>query len=618
MKAAAGANGRSDVGNGAMENRTRHRLRLLGAFGLFAPDGTRLPITSRKGIALLALIALARSGERSRAWLQAQLWGGRDPDQARASLRRELSNLRIAINGTDGPPLLSADSVKVRLDLERIDVDVRELHTDVTNVRAPALADPGELLEGLDLPGEEGFEDWLREQRQQVRTLIEHVHVQAWERIALSDAGVPAQGEQTPATAAPATGFAPSSRRPSVGVIGFNTRSSDPDDIALAAAFTDEIGDALSRFSTLFVLLAGPRVERPLDHGPVCRELGVRYLLEGSVRHEGDTIRIQVRLTDGVVREQIWARHFDTSLRALFDVQAEIAATVAQQIDSSVEIAERTRAAAQPVTTADAYHLYWRANALFRRWERVPMAEAIALAGQVLVLEPNNAWASALAAFCHSVTFAFGWTDDPAATHAAALGHYEHCLRYGDDDPFVLGYAAGTLVGIGGDIDIADQLIDRALVIHPASGASLFWGGWVDIARANPARAITRFEQALRMNPRSAVRPQALTGIGLGLLAQGEVARARAALREAVQYLPYAPVTLAALIVAFTLHGEEQEAAPFATRLSGLGGTRSIDATIRDPKMRALLDTTLARYAKPQAVNASLHKTPRISGESSR
>ncbi|WP_218275452.1 hypothetical protein, partial [Pseudomonas sp. GW460-C3] len=83
------------------------------------------------------------------------------------------SNLRIAINVTDGPPLLSADSVKVRLDLERIDVDVRELHTDVTNVRAPALADPGELLEGLDLPGEEGFEDWLREQRQQVRTLIE-------------------------------------------------------------------------------------------------------------------------------------------------------------------------------------------------------------------------------------------------------------------------------------------------------------------------------------------------------------------------------------------------------------------------------------------------------------
>ncbi|WP_339561592.1 hypothetical protein, partial [Pseudomonas sp. EA_65y_Pfl1_P113] len=67
-----------------MENRTPHRLRLLGAFGLFAPDGTRLQITSRKGIALLALIALARSGDRSRAWLQAQLWGGRDPDHARA------------------------------------------------------------------------------------------------------------------------------------------------------------------------------------------------------------------------------------------------------------------------------------------------------------------------------------------------------------------------------------------------------------------------------------------------------------------------------------------------------------------------------------------------------
>lgn len=613
-----------------MEHTKRYRLRLLGAFGLFAPDGSRLAVTSRKGIAVLALIALARSGERSRAWLQAQLWGGRDPEQARASLRRELSNLRLAINPANAPPLLSADSVKVRLDLERIAVDVRELHTDVTNVRASTLADPGELLEGLDLRGEEGFEDWLREQRQHVRTLIEHMHVQTWERIALSDTGSDTGSDSGPdaaqsghgaATSAPATlvnGFAPSTRRPSVGVIGFNSRSPDPDDIALAAAFTDEIGDALARFSTLFVVLAGARVERPLDHGPVCRELGVRYLLEGSVSHEGDTIRIQVRLTDGVVREQIWTHHFDTTLHALFDVQAEIAATVAQQIDSSVEIAERTRAAAQPVTTADAYHLYWRANALFRRWERAPMKEAIALAGQVLALEPNNAWASALAAFCHSITFAFGWTDDPAGTRAAALAHYEHCLRYGDDDPFVLGYAAGTLVGIGGDIDIADQLIERALVIHPASGASLFWGGWVDIARGNPTRAIMRFEQALRMNPRSAVRPQALTGIGLGLLARGEVARARAALREAVQYLPHAPVTLAALIVAFTLHGEEQEAAPYATRLRALGGTRSIDATIRDPKMRAVLDATLERYARPQAVNASLHNTPRISGESSR
>lgn len=601
-----------------MENRTPHRLRLLGAFGLFAPDGTRLQITSRKGIALLALIALARSGERSRAWLQAQLWGGRDPDQARASLRRELSNLRLAINGAGEPPLLSADSVKVRLDLDRIDVDVRELHTDVTNVRTPALADPGELLEGLDLPGEDGFEDWLREQRQHVRTLIEHVHVQAWERVALSDTPVSAQSAQAPATSGLANGFAPSSRKPSVGVIGFSTRSSAPDDIALAAAFTDEIGDALSRFSTLFVVLAGPRVERPLDHGPLCRELGVRYLLEGSVQRESGTIRIQVRLTDGVVREQIWTQHFDTALHALFDVQAEIAATVAQQIDSSVEIAERTRAAAQPVTTADAYHLYWRANALFRQWERAPMEEAIALAGQVLVLEPNNAWASALAAFCHSITFAFGWADDPAATRAAALAHYEHCLRYGDDDPFVLGYAAGTLVGIGGDIDIADQLIERALEIHPASGASLFWGGWVDIARAKPARAITRFEQALRMNPRSAVRPQALTGIGLGLLACGEVMRARTALREAVQYLPHAPVTLAALVVAFTLNGEEQEAAPYAIRLRALGGTRSIDAIIRDPLMRAVLDTALDRYARPQADKASLHTTPRISGESSR
>lgn len=606
-----------------MGDLTRHRLRLLGAFGWFAPDGTRLAITSRKGMALIALVALARSGERSRAWLQAHLWGARDADQARASLRRELSNLRQVINPRDGAPLLTADSVRVRLDLDRIDVDVRDLHTDVANLRPVTLNDPGDLLEGLDLPGEEGFEDWLREQRQHVRGLVEQAHVQAWERVTLSppptqDTLPAANGSGDAVAGENDRGFAPSPRKPSVCVAAFTIRSNDRDDGALAAAMTDEIGDALARFSTLFVVLAGARAERPLDHGALCRELGVRYVLEGSVQREGQAIRLQVRLTDGVVREQIWTQRFDTTFSALFDVQAEIAQTVAQQIDSSVEIAERDRATLQPVTTPNAYQLYWRANALFRQWERAPMQEAIALAQEVLTLEPHNAWASALAAFCQSIMIAFGWAEDPAATRAAAMAHYEHCLRYGGNDPFVLGYAAGTLVGLGGDIAIADQLIERALAIHPASGASLFWGGWVDVARGNPARAITRFEQALRMNPRSAVRPQALTGIGLASLARADIDHARTVLREAVQYLPHAPVTLAGLVLALALGGEDADAAPYAMRLAAMGGSGAVEATIRDPALRALLDMTLARYARPQATSASLTTTPRISGESSR
>ena len=597
------------MGDQPSDEGARHRLRLLGSFGLFAPDGTRLPITSRKSIALLALVALARSGERSRTWLQSQLWGSRETDQARASLRRELSNLRLAINPADGPPLLIADSRRVRLDLTRLQIDVRDLNADVANARRASLTDPGVLLEGLDVPGEEEFEDWLREQRQHVAGLVTQSQIQNWERVSLADTG-----DERPANGI----VARSARKPSVGICAFAVRTRDADDRAIAAGMTDEIGDALSRFSTLFVALAGPRPERPLDHSALCRELGVRYLLEGSVRRDGDAMRIQVRLTDGVVREQIWTQRFDATLADLFQVQAEIAQTVAQQIDSSVEIAERIRAVAQPVTTLDAYHLYWRANALFRQWEREPMLEAIATAQHVLKLEPHNAWASALAAFCHSIAYTFAWTDDPAATRAAALAHYEHCLRHGENDPFVLGYAAGTLVGIGGDIEIADQLIDRALAIHPASGASLFWGGWVDLACSKPARAIERFEAALRMNPRSAVRPLAMTGIGISRLSLGELDAARTALRDAVQYMPHSPVALAGLILVHALDGNHAAAAPFVARLDALGGGATVHAAIRDPGLRATLDAILARYARPQADKASLRIVARMAGDSSR
>lgn len=590
-----------------MPGNEKYRLLLLGSFGLFAPDGGRVPVTSRKGMALIAQVAMARSGERSRTWLQDQLWGSRPPDQARASLRRELANLRIAINPVEGPPLITADSMRVRLDLSRIDVDVRLLDRDVGNVRAASFTDLGELLEGIDIPGEDGFEDWLREQRQHVGDLIEQLRVQDWERAALAPppadlAEPPAAAPAETATAGPAEPpLAPMltlPRKPSVAVLALSSRSADAEDKAMAQVMTEEIGDALARFSTLFVVTAGStRADSPIDHGKLSRALGVRYLLDGSVQRSADTIRVTVRLTDGILREQLWTQTFDASLVDVFALQADVAQAVAQQIDSSVETAERARAVAQPVVTPDAYQLYWRANALFRRWERAPMLEAIDLAEQVLRLEPDNAWASALAAFCNAVSYSFHWAGDRAATRRAALDHYEHCLRNGADDPFVLGYAAGTLVGIEGDIRVADQLIDRALAIHPASAASLFWGGWVDLALANPARGLSRFETTLRINPRSAVRAHALTGTGLCLLALGRIPESRAALNEAVQYLPQLPVTVAPLVIVNELLGNSDEAGHFAARLRQLGGVESVASTLRDPAFSELLGKTYARYA---------------------
>jgi TolB-like protein len=588
------------TGGGGMIETARFRLQLLGTFGLFAPDGARIAVTSRKGMALIALVAMARSGERSRGWLQDQLWGSRAPDQARASLRRELANLRVAINPDAGTPLITADSMRVRLDLGRIDVDVRLLDRDVANARTPSFTDLGELLEGLDIAGEDGFEDWLREQRQHVRELVEQFRVQDWERAALAPTAPDVASAVAPGDSPAGATHTPlpAPRKPSVAVLAFSGRSSDAGDAVMAQIMTEEIGDALARFSTLYVVIAAATSAAwPIDHGKLGRELGVRYLLDGSVQRSADALRVTARLTDGILREQLWTQAFDAPLADVFALQADIARTVAQQIDSSVEIAERARAIVQPVATPDAYQLYWRANALFRRWEPGAMREAIGLSEQVLQLEPDNAWASALAAFCHAVSYSFHWSADRAATRRAALDHYEHCLRNGAGDPFVLGYAAGTLVGIDGDILVADQLIERALVIHPASAASLFWGGWVDVARANPARGLVRFELALRINPRSAVRPHALTGAGLCLLALGRLAESRDVLNEAVQYLSRLPVTVASLVLVNELLGNAEEAGHYVGRLRDLGGIEAVRSTIRDPAFGALLGQAYARYA---------------------
>src|SRR3954464_11520194 len=133
----------------------RHTLGLLGPFRLVKPGGERIEIPSKKGVAVIAMLAMAKDGERTRGWLQDKLWGKRQHVEARGSLRRELSNLRKLLN-QGAEPLLICERDRVRLPLDLIDVDVR----------LPAYsAEGGDFLEGIDIAGEDGFEEWLRAQR---------------------------------------------------------------------------------------------------------------------------------------------------------------------------------------------------------------------------------------------------------------------------------------------------------------------------------------------------------------------------------------------------------------------------------------------------------------------
>ncbi len=549
-------------------------LSLRGPFRLRRRDGATIQVSSKKGRALLALLACSANGIRTRAFLQDILWGSRGLQQAQASLRRELSNLAAALDNCDAS-ILAIDRDQVALDLEKVWVDV--LHPATTAHRAVRQA---EFLEGLDIAGEEGFEDWLRLQRASLAT---------------PQADTVAQSELEKPR--PPKAQLRAGSRPSVAVLPFLSSLAGADRLQLADALVEEITLSLSRYSSLFVIAAGTSLSyrgSAASSEAIGHDLGVRYLIEGTVRVADDRIRTTVKLIDRQHAAQVWADRFDDHRDNFFELQDRVADAVAARIDSSIEKSERTKALTKPVTAPEAYDLYWQANALFRQWNRPSIVQAIGLCERVVALEPGNAWAYALAGFCHATLCSRGWSADPGRSRSAAIAAYEQALTQNSDDPVVLGYVAGTLVSLGRDIAMAERLVARALEIQPMSSSPLSWGGWIDVSMGNAVRAIERITLALEINPRSGVRPLLLTGLGLAHLSLGRLDLAIPMLVEANELLPNYPVTLGGLAVALALSGRAGDAAVYVRQFHAVDGRQTVEALLHNPKHLELFAAGIA------------------------
>lgn len=549
-------------------------LSLRGPFRLRRDDGATLQVSSKKGRALLAVLACSANGVRTRAFLQDILWGSRGLQQAQASLRRELSNLAGALGDCDAS-ILAIDRDHVALDLAQVRVDV--LQPAMAAHRAVRQA---EFLEGLDIAGEEAFEDWLRLQRASLA-------------LPPSD---PVAIREPDDIVSPRPEVRVGSK-PSVAVLPFLSSLTGADRLQLADALVEEITLSLSRYSSLFVIAAGTSLSyrgSAAGSDAIGQDLGVRYLVEGTVRVADDRIRATVKLIDRQHAAQIWADRFEDHRDNFFELQDRVADAVAARIDSSIEKSERAKALTRPVTAPEAYDLYWQANALFRQWDRASIVQAIALCERVVALEPGNAWAYALAGFCHATLCSRGWSADPDRSRRAAIAAYEQALTQNSDDPVVLGYVAGTLVSLGGDLAMAERLVARALEIQPMSSSPLSWGGWIDVSMGNAVRAVERMTLALEINPRSGVRPLLLTGLGLAHLSLARLDLAIPMLVEANELLPNYPVTLGGLSVALALSGRAGEAANYVRQFHAVDGRTVVEALLHNPKHRELFAAGIA------------------------
>lgn len=508
----------------------KYKLDLIGPFGLFTPNGDRIEITSKKAIALIALLVSSPSGARSRRWLQTMLWGTRENEQAQTSLRRELSNLAKVLSRHGADALLIRGMQRVGLAIDQLDIDVFSL-----GVGDPLIPgnQAGDFLEGIDLPDCEEFEEWLRDERNRIRDLIGS---------ALNSAAAPApSARDVLGMALPSTSDVLSNRpphlppKPSVAVLPFVELSPECGGW-LGVGLADEVGVILSQFPQLFIVASSAAravASEVSSRAEIAARLGVRYLLEGTVIRQGDDLRVAVMLIEGSTGEQVWAEKFGGRIGQGFELQDAIATSIAPRIWSKVDISERQRVLRRTGPATGNYEVYWRANALFRSWSRDDVFEAIDLSEQLVANDPTCPWSASLAGYCHSTAFMMGYAADRQATRRRAILHYQSAIRYGEDNVEALGYAAGTLVNIGGDLLVADRLVAHAMALLPAHPPTYFWGGWVDVQLGNGARARERFELALRLNPATSVRQQTLSGIGFSCLLQDQPEEAYAFFREA-------------------------------------------------------------------------------------
>jgi TolB-like protein len=309
------------------------------------------------------------------------------------------------------------------------------------------------------------------------------------------------------ATLQPATEPAPLvlPDKPSIAVLPFQNISGDPEQEYFADGMVEEIITALSHIRSLFVIARNSTFtykSRAVDVKQVGRELGVRYVLEGSVRKAGTRVRITGQLIDAASGAHLWADHFDGALDDIFALQDEVAGSVAGIIEPALQAAEVRRAARRPTDDLTAYDLYLRALPLFFSFAKVEILKALDLLEQAVARDPDYGPALALSAACRLHIDINAWTEDLRANRQRAIEAARHAFRVGEGDPVILVNIAFVLAYFGEDIDAMLTLVERAMRLNPSYARGWYLSGLIRLWAGQPERAIEDIETSLRLNPR--------------------------------------------------------------------------------------------------------------------
>ena len=292
--------------------------------------------------------------------------------------------------------------------------------------------------------------------------------------------------------------------KPSLAVLPFQNMTGDAEQEYFVDGMVEEITTAIARLPWLFVIARNSAFTykgKAIDVKQVAQELGVRYVLEGSVRKAGNRVRITGQLIDTTTGAHIWAERFDGALDDIFELQDQVASSVAGAMEPKLRQSEIERASRKPTANLTAYDLYLRALAQSYRLTEDGLAEALVLARQALVIDPSYAPAAALVGWCRVLQRVRGWgaLSDEDIAEACLLAR--QALEAERDDAETIRQAAWSLFALAGEVAMAAAALDRVLTRNPNAARAWSARGIIHALRNEPEAAIEAIERARRLSP---------------------------------------------------------------------------------------------------------------------
>jgi TolB-like protein len=340
--------------------------------------------------------------------------------------------------------------------------------------------------------------------------------------------------------------------KPSIAVLPFQNMSGDPEQEYFADGMVEEIITALSRMRSLFVIARNSSFTykgRAVDVKQVGRDLGVRYVLEGSVRKAANRVRVTAQLVDVSNAAHLWADRFEGAIEDIFELQDQITASVVGALTPKLEQAEIERATRKPTESLDAYDYYLRAMVHF--YLRKPEAndEALRLFYKAIELDSNFALPYGMAAWCYVWRKMNGWMTDRAQEIAEGTRLAQRAVELGKDEAVALARGGHALAFLCHDLDSGVTFLGRALLLNPNLALAWYLSGWVRAYYGEPEVAIEHLARAMRLSPLDPYLYHMQVGTAFAHLLAGRFDEASSwangPFREQPNFLPAAAVTAA-------------------------------------------------------------------------